>query len=116
MPKTLRDENRNVFKNYQAEHPEFTLYFKYKKFVVPAPNSNNVTRSTDLAKVHTVAYSSRVDLLSIACNYLAERLGCTSLSRHDTIAFVPRSLLVRFGLWNGFKIGSWYSTETSGRT
>ena len=57
VPKTLRDESRNFFEKYQAEHPEFTLYFQYNKFVVSTPNSKDVMCSTDFAKVHTVAYS-----------------------------------------------------------
>ena len=58
-------------------------------------------RLTYFAKIHTVAYSSKVDLLAVACEYLVELLGCTSwpqlLAVHENVLYTvisfARSLL-----------------------
>lgn len=91
LPKSLRDSNRNVFKKYQAEHPEFTVTFKFVKFVVSAPNSNDVLRWNEFATAPTVRYTSEVDLLVVARDYLVQLLGCTSwpqlLAIHEKVMY-----------------------------
>lgn len=101
LPKTLRDENMQTFKKYQNEHPEFKLYFTFKKFVVSAPHTNDVMRTNDFETVPAVSYKVEVDVLIVARDYLVQLLGCTSwpqlLALHEnamtTVISFARSIL-----------------------
>ena len=97
----IKDANKTIFMQFQNEHPEFTVCFKFKKFVVPGPATNEAMRANDFENVPTVDFISKVDLLHVAREYLMHSLGCTtaaqSMSVHEnamyTIISFARSLL-----------------------
>ena len=97
----IKDANKAIFMEFQSEHPEFTVCFKFKKFVVPGPATNEAMRTNDFEKVPTVDFISKVDLLHVAREYLMYSLGCTTAAQlmavHEnamyTIISFARSLL-----------------------